>query len=309
MLNAHLDTVGVSGMAQPFEPRLEGNRLLGRGACDMKAGLALNMLALAQAAQMNLAGDVLLAAVADEEHSSLGTVEVLERFSADAALLTEPTEMQLCLAHRGFAVFELKLKGKSSHTSQPHLGVNAIAHAGAVLAALSKRQSELWAGPPHPLLGQGSLQATQIQGGSELFSTPASCTLMLERRTLPGETLAVVEAELGDLLGQVRREIPELKAELRAVLYRDALETSADQPIVQTLRHRATQVLGLQPKVVGMPYWMDSGLYGAKGIPIAIFGVSGHGIHSAEEWVDMREVGQLEQILINTVADFCKETL
>ncbi len=309
MLNAHFDTVGVAGMTHPFEPRLEGSRLFGRGACDMKAGLVVSMIAVAQAAQMNLAGDVILAAVADEEHGSLGTVEVLERFVADAALLTEPTEMELCLAHRGFAVFEVTLEGKASHTSQPHLGINAITHAGAVLAAITVLEKAFQVASAHPLLGHGSIQVTQIEGGSELFTTPAQCKLLVERRTLPGEDLELIQQELSGLLEKVHSEISELKADIRVLLYRDALETSPDELIVQILRRNAQQILGRDPKIIGTPYWMDSGLYGAKGIPIAIFGVTGYGLHSTEEWVDIREVEQLEKILTQTIADFCKEAI
>src|SRR4051812_43469164 len=192
LLCGHLDTVGVEGMADPHAPRVEGDRLHGRGAYDMKAGVAAALVACREAAAQGLAGDVVVAAVADEEHASLGVQEALRSVSADGAIVTEPTEMELVVAHKGFVWAEVEVDGKPAHGSRPHLGIDAIVKMGPVLTALGALDQGL-AERTHPLLGRGSVHASVIEGGVELSSYPGRCTLGLERRTLPGETRGDIE--------------------------------------------------------------------------------------------------------------------
>ena len=195
LLCAHLDTVGVEGMESPHRPRLVGDRLYGRGAYDMKAGLASALLACRELASAGLAGDVVVAAVADEEHASLGVQEVLAGVSADAAIVTEPTELELIVAHKGFVWIEVEVRGRAAHGSRHEKGIDAIVRAGPILTGLGELDAAL-AARTHPLLGRGSVHASLIEGGAELSSYPARCTIGLERRTLPGETAADVEAEI-----------------------------------------------------------------------------------------------------------------
>ncbi len=200
LLCGHLDTVGAAGMVDALVARVEGDRLYGRGSYDMKAGLAACLLACREAARRGLRGDVVVAAVADEEHASLGVQEVLPVLRADAAIVTEPTELSVVVAHKGFVWSEITLNGVAAHGSRPHLGVDAIAAAGPVLTRLGELDGAL-AEHAHPLLGRGSVHASLIAGGAELSSYPARCVLSLERRTLPGETAAGVEAEVASLIG------------------------------------------------------------------------------------------------------------
>src|SRR4051794_6203665 len=179
LLCGHIDTVNVEGMTDPHSPRIEGDRLYGRGAYDMKAGVAAALMAAREASRLGLAGDVVVAAVADEEHASLGVQEALRRVSADAAVVTEPTELALAVAHKGFVWSEIEVTGRSAHGSRPHLGVDAILKMGAVLNGLEELDREL-AHRTHPMLGRGSLHASLIQGGVELSSYPAQCTLSVE---------------------------------------------------------------------------------------------------------------------------------
>ena len=190
MLCAHLDTVGVEGMADPHTPRIEGDRLHGRGAYDMKSGLASALIACREAP-----GDVLVAAVADEEHASLGVQEVLASYRADAAIVTEPTELELIVAHKGFVWIEIEVEGRAAHGSRYEEGVDAIVKAGPILTGLGVLDAALGE-RTHPLLGRGSVHASLIEGGAEMSSYPGRCTIGLERRTLPGETAADVEAEI-----------------------------------------------------------------------------------------------------------------
>ena len=230
LLCGHIDTVGVAGMDAPHDPRLEGDRLHGRGAYDMKAGVAAALVACRDAARLDLAGDVVVAAVADEEHASLGVREVLRHVEADAAIVTEPTELELVVAHKGFVWMRVEVQGVAAHGSRPQLGVDAIAKTGPILVALGELDDALRASE-HPLLGAANVHASRIAGGAELSSYPASCVLELERRTLPGERAAAVEAELAALLDACRAADPQLRATqthaARARAVRDRLRRRA----------------------------------------------------------------------------------
>lgn len=166
LLCGHYDTVTVEGMRDPGT-RVEGDRVYGRGAYDMKAGLAAALIACREAAGRGLAGDVIVAAVADEEHASLGVQEVLATVRADAAIVTEPTELELVVAHRGFVWSEVEVTGRAAHGSRAHLGVDAIVKTGPILTALGALDAELGA-LRHSLLGRGSVHASVIRGGEEL---------------------------------------------------------------------------------------------------------------------------------------------
>ena len=186
MLNAHTDVVGVSGMDVPFQPAIKDGRMYGRGAYDMKSGLAACLLTLKAAKDMSLAGDVIVSAVADEEYGSIGTEALLaewERWPADAVLIAEPTELAISIAHRGFVWLEFEVFGKAAHGSRPHLGIDAIVKMGKVLVALDTLDQTIRANPTDDLLGSGSLHASFIEGGEEISMYPAHCKLLVERRT------------------------------------------------------------------------------------------------------------------------------
>jgi acetylornithine deacetylase len=309
LLNAHLDTVGVAGMAEPFCPRIHGRRLYGRGSYDMKSGLAACMMALEEARAAHLPGDVIVAAVADEEHASLGVQSVLKRVSADAAIVTEPTSLEVCIAHKGFSWHEITTTGRAAHGSRPDLGIDAISHMGRVLNRLEALQIELRERPPHSLLGHGSLHASLVGGGQELSSYPAACMLQIERRTVPGEEIDAVERELGAMLTGLAAEDPQFHARQRTMLVRPAFGVAEDAPIVQTLRAQAAQVLGQSPSVVGQSFWMDAAFFAAAGIPTVVFGPHGAGAHSTEEWVDLDSVDTCRQVLVRTIGAFCRRRL
>jgi acetylornithine deacetylase len=304
LLNAHLDTVGVDGMSDPFNPRIHEGRMYGRGAYDMKAGLAACMLALAEVQPGELAGDLLLAAVADEEHASLGVQDALQRVRADAAIVTEPTSLQVCIAHKGFSWHEIKTTGRAAHGSQPEYGIDAISHMGRVLCRLEALQSELRQRAPHRLLGQGSLHASLIGGGQELSSYPANCTLQLERRTLPEEDIAMVEQEIDGLLSALSAEDPQFEAQQRTILSRPPFSVAENEAIVRTLIAEASIVLGKTPRTVGASFWMDAAFLASAGIPTVAFGSHGSGAHSIDEWVDLHSVDQCRDTLVRTIRSF-----
>ena len=293
MLNAHMDTVGVAGMEAPFEPRLEDGRLYGRGAYDMKASLAASMLAGAEAARRSLRGDVIVTAVCDEEAASIGTARIAERYSADAAIVTEPTEGRLALAHKGFAAWEIEVAGRAAHGSRPDLGVDAIARMGHVLVRVEELDRRLRAEPTHPLLASGSLHASLVEGGQEFSSYPARCLLRGERRTIPGESVAQVEGELRVLLGDI-------EGETRVVFSREPFEVDRAEEIVELVSRHAGD-----PEIVGVPFWADSALLAAAGIPTVVFGPVGEGAHAVVEWVDLASVERCLEIYTAVAADFC----
>ncbi len=304
LLCGHIDTVGVEGMADPHTPRVEGDRLYGRGAYDMKAGVAAALIAARAAARLGLAGDVVVAAVADEEHASLGVQEALRSLRADAAIVTEPTELELAVAHKGFVWSEVHVTGRAAHGSRPHLGLDAIAGMGPVLTGIRALDDAL-GGREHPLLGRGSIHASTIAGGVELSSYPAHCVLGLERRTLPGETRADVERDLAALLDRCRAADAELVAEQRTLLVREPFEIDRDAEIVEVVRAAAAEVLPGPPPVGGASYWADAAFIAGAGIPTVLFGPGGEGAHATEEWVSLSGTEAVARALTGVAARLC----
>ncbi len=300
MLNAHLDTVGTTGMTAPFSPRVRGGRVYGRGALDMKGSLAAIMLAGRETSRLGLRGDVLVTAVADEEAGSIGTEAVLERYRADAAIVAEPTWLTLATAHRGFVGVEVTVNGRAAHGSRPDRGVDAIVRMGRVLVRLEELDRLLQSAPPHPLLGTGSVHASVIDGGQELSSYPARCTLLAERRILPGETRDDAERELEAILAAAAADDPDFRAEVAVPFARDAYELAPDDPLVALVRRHAG---GLGP--VGMPFWADSGLIAAAGIPTVLFGPGGEGLHETEEWVEIADLERCLAVYLAVARDLC----
>ncbi|MDE2855250.1 MAG: ArgE/DapE family deacylase [Chloroflexota bacterium] len=309
MLNAHTDTVGVSDMAAPFEPGIRGGRLFGRGAYDMKSGLAACMAALKAARAMNLRGDAMLSAVVDEEYGSIGTEALLAewaRWPADAVLIAEPTELDISIAHRGFVWVDIETFGRAAHGSRPHLGIDAIAKMGKVLVALDAHDRSMRADPTHNLLGGGSLHASMISGGEEISMVPAHCKLQVERRTIPGETRASVEGEIQVILEEIAAADPDFKADVRATFARSPYHIDAAHPLVQQLKRIAEANLGAGVRLIGSSWWMDSALFGEAGIPTVVLGPAGAGAHAKEEWVDLASVERCREIYTDLIAEFCR---
>jgi len=305
LFNGHMDTVGVAGMPDAHQPRIAEGRLYGRGAYDMKGGLAACMLAVAEARKERLRGDVIFTAVIDEEYASLGTLDLVKQFRADAAIVAEFTELQLILAHRGFVWLEVETIGRAAHGSRPDLGVDAIVKMGKVLVEMEKLDQTLRSNPTHPLLGSGSLHASLIQGGQELSSYPERCLLSVERRTLPGETPESVEAEFLGIVRDLQRSDPAFRAVVRRGIDRAPLETRADADIVEALQAASASVLNRLLQVSGVQFWTDAAILSAAGIPSVLFGPSGSGAHAVEEWVDLSSVKVCAEIYLAAAKNFC----
>jgi acetylornithine deacetylase len=303
LLCGHLDTVGFAGTRDALTPRIDGDRLHARGAYDMKAGLAAALIACREASLAGIDGEIIVVAVADEEHASLGIQEVLTQLdpaSIHAAVVTEPTERQVGTAHRGFVWSEVTITGVAAHGSRPHLGADAILAAGHHLVAFDHLDQQL-RGRPHPFLGPGNLHASLITGGTEESTIPDRCVFTVERRTLPGETLERVEADIADLLERCRPADPRLNVTTRTVLHRPPMETPATAPIVQTLLAAA----GPGTTVAPMSYWADSAFLSAAGIPTVLYGPEGDGAHADVEWVSRSGTSTAATVLTRLAQDFC----
>jgi acetylornithine deacetylase len=315
VLNGHLDTVGVTGMAEPFAGHVDGDRrtgrLLGRGACDMKGGVAAMVAAAEAVAARGTAGDVVLALVADEEHASLGTLAVIDRLARrlpDACLVGEPTSLDLAAAHRGYAVVEVTLSGRAGHSSQPALGVNAVTHLGRLLSAVEAQDAALRAGPAHPLTGTGSLLATSAAGGSSPFVLAESARAVIERRTIPGEPSARALQEVEDILKELHKTDDAMRALAVESLAREAWEHDPASPAGGALARELEAALtaaGRPPRRVGVPYWMESALWEAAGVPAVVCGPGGGGLHAADEWVDLAQVRAYATALVPALMAFC----
>lgn len=301
MINAHFDTVGVEGYSDPFTPRVDGGRCYGRGALDTKAGVVAGVQAAVTAAGMDLAGDIVFTGVIDEEAGSKGTEAIVRDWSADAAVVIEPTNLEIAIAHRGFAWGEITVRGVAAHGSNAEAGVDAIVHAGPVLSGIADLHAELQRRPADPLVGAGAMHASVIRGGQEISSYPAECVVYLERRTVPGETFEDWEADLARLAALVE---PLATVETSAPFYRAGLRLTKDEPIVQALA-AAVAATGGEITIGGAPYWTDAALLTEAGIPAVVFGPGGEGLHSHEEWVEVTTIDACHRALADLAGQFC----
>jgi acetylornithine deacetylase len=308
MLNAHTDTVGIDGMADALTPVIRDGRVYGRGVYDMKGSLAACLAAVKALvdAKAILRGDVVVAAVADEEYASVGTAEVTRRVPVDAAVVTEPTELDICIAHKGFVWLEVETIGKAAHGSRFFEGVDANMRMGRLLGRLDRLEENLRMRPPHPLVGPPSLHAPLLRGGTELSTYAAACRLGIERRTVPGETEASVRAEIETLIDEARAEDSSFRATVRCLLARNAFEVSPEAAIVSAVRDAATRRLGRTPAFIGKPFWMDSAILADAGVETVVIGPVGGGAHTTEEWVDLQSLGDLAEILAESTLAFCR---
>lgn len=298
-LCAHLDTVGTAGMADPFEPRVQGSRVYGRGSYDMKGGAAAIMAVAAALAGAPPPGRLVLALVADEEYASLGADDFVRRHRADACILTEFSENKLILGHKGFVWAEITTEGRAAHGSRWDLGVSAIGRMGRIIAALEQFDQQVLRRRVHPLMGPASLHCALIQGGAGISTYAPACSLQVERRTLPGEDPAQVERELAAVIVEAGEE-----ATVRRLFDRPSLLSAHDEPVVQHLRAAAVAVTGKAPEETGVAFWMDAAIFAAAGIPTVNYGPAGAGAHEAVEWVDLDSVVQTAAVLHQTCRTF-----
>jgi acetylornithine deacetylase len=305
MLCGHSDTVGVEGMDSPFDPIERDGRMFGRGSGDMKGGVAA-MLAAARtlASEGWDKGRLLVAAVVDEEYMSIGAEALVKSWSADAAVITEPTGLKVAIGHKGFSWIEIVTEGRAAHGSRPAEGRDAIMRMGRVLQRLEELTRKLQARSPHPVLGQASLHASIINGGRELSTYPERCVLQLERRNVSGEAPDIAMREVEEILDSLRHEDDEFIANARLMFDRAPYETPAEHDLPRRLE-TAVKSIGQDTCREGMTYWTDAAILGQAGIPTVVFGPGGEGFHAREEFVFVDHVEACRDALVLTARDFC----
>ena len=297
MYCGHIDTVGVEGMKAPFTPDIREGRLYGRGSEDMKGGVAAMIDAARVARERGFTrGRLILAAVVDEEFASIGADELVRAWRADAAVVTEPTDLQVGVGHKGFAWFEVETAGRAAHGSRPADGRDAIIHMGRVLQRLADLDRTLQSRDPHRIMGTASLHASTIAGGREWSIYPDRCMLQFERRTVTGESAASAEHEIHAILESLRREDAEFDGSAKLVFERSPYETPANHPLT-TMLAELTGARQVRSDAVGMSFWTDAAILGDAGIPSVLFGPGGAGLHSVEEYVSVREVLTCRDVL------------
>jgi acetylornithine deacetylase len=305
MFCGHSDTVGVEGMSAPFDPRLADGRLYGRGAQDMKGGVAAMIDAARVAAGRGFPrGRLIVAVVVDEEYASLGADALVAEWRADAGVVTEPTDLAVGVAHKGFAWLEIETRGRAAHGSRPADGRDAILHMGRVLARLEALDRELQARPPHPRLGTASLHASIIAGGRELSSYPDHCLLQMERRTVPGGPEDPPLSEVRRILEQLRLQDPAFESSARLTFSRPPYEIAEGHPLPAMLT-RAAAACGVAAPTTGMSFWTDAAVLGGAGTPSVLFGPGGAGLHSIEEYVTVADVLACRNVLATLATDWC----
>lgn len=296
MLCGHSDTVGVEGMTAPFDPVERDGKIFGRGAQDMKGGVASILGAARKLSQSLRSGKVVVAIVADEEYASIGAEAVAREAVTDAAIVCEPTDLVVGVGHKGFEWVEVTTEGVAAHGSRPDDGVDAIVMMGRVLAGVEDLERGFIAGARHPLLGRPSLHASLIHGGRELSTYPDRCTLSIERRTIAGEEPEVLAREIEAVLDRLRGE-PQFRARSRFLFHRAPYLTPHDHPLPKLLGDRET---------AAMSFWTDAAILGAAGMASVIFGPGGAGLHGVEEYVRVNEVLECRDALVDAALQFCQ---
>lgn len=309
LFESHMDTVPLEGMEiEPLNPRVENGRMYGRGSCDTKAGLAAMLFALKTLKENELtpSASITLAATVDEEFSFGGVSHLVNSgFRADAAVVSEPTELDVIIAHKGCLRWRIAVKGRAAHSSKVHLGINAISHMARIIQAVEEVLEPRYQTYSHPLLGNPTVNVGMIEGGVQVNTVPDYCVIGLDRRTLPGETRESVWREFEEVIETVRYRVPELNAAMEEPFLEDfPLETAENESIVQLASKYSREVAG-NGAIRGVPYGTDASKLSRAGIPSIVLGPGCiDQAHSAIEFVSLEQVVQAAEIYLQIMLDF-----
>ena len=305
LLNAHLDTVGVDGMEDPFTLRPEGDRLYGRGTYDMKGSIAIMLLLADYFTRHAPPLDILLTLVSDEEDKSTGMEYLVQKWLPQVTpapvggIFLEFTEEDIGVCHKGFTWYELTVTGKAAHGSRPEQGIDAILPLRSAMEELSSIQDELQNRTPDPLLGHAAIHSSIIRGGSELSVIPSRSCFQWERRTLPDESPIDFTGELERIIQAVNNHPGDHTVKGREFFVRPPYRLPGDAEILKRL-----EAVTPQSRQVGLSFWADSALAGGMGIPSILFGPIGHGAHAIDEWVSLRSLIRVYDVLKDLIESF-----
>jgi acetylornithine deacetylase len=308
-VNAHTDTVGyASWRDRALRAVRTGDRLVGLGVADDKAGVAVGLLALRElAAGPRPRGDVELVCVADEEGATIGTAHYVANHRPDACIVIEPDDVgRVYVEHQGFGWIDVIVHGRASHGSAPEAGIDAIVHMAEVVRGLHRRDVEVFGAGPVPFNGRTVFHTGTIRGGTDYATYPSSAVLGIEIGTQPGETLADRVREIEATFAEVALAFPGFRGEVRVQLDRPPFVAAGHEPLLEAADAAAVAVLGRPLRREGMNAWADSGLVQAAGIPTLLLGPLGGNFHAPDEWVSLPEVVQSVEIIRRTAEAFCR---
>jgi acetylornithine deacetylase len=299
LLEAHQDTVPTDRMIiDPFGASVENGRLYGRGACDVKGGMAAMLMAFARITRDKPKGaaNVIMACTVDEEYGSLGVRELVRRgLRADMAVVAEPTRLQIVNAHKGAVRWYLTAQGRSCHSSAPEQGVNAIYRMAGLLVAIEQYAEWLRTSPADARLGPPTLNVGRIDGGLSVNTVPDSCRIEIDRRLLPGEEPRVA---LEQFIAYLKKGTSGVAFECSQPLpAMPALCAEGSGELVARVGGAIDDVLGSH-EVTAVPYGTDASTIASVGVPTVVFGPGDVArAHTADEWVSINEVEQASEIL------------
>ncbi|MEJ0088824.1 MAG: M20/M25/M40 family metallo-hydrolase [Limisphaerales bacterium] len=293
LLAPHLDTVVAA--ASQLTPRRKNGRMHGRGACDTKGSVAAMFTALCELAEGQSRPqetEIVFAGLIDEENAQAGSRALAASgFKADLAIVGEPTKLQVVTAHKGSLWLQLTTQGRAAHGATPHLGKNAVLEMARIVDFLETDYAAQLRRRKHPLLGAGTVNVGTISGGTQPNVVPESCTISIDRRTLPGETEASVRREIAALLKKKKLSAKFSSAKLAPAL---PLETNYKLPLIQNFLHNAGQT-----KLVGVDYFCDAAVFSATGIPSVVFGPGDIAqAHTADEWISLAELKRAKNMIL-----------
>ncbi len=310
LLEAHQDTVPVDSMSiDPFAGDVREGKVWGRGACDVKGGMAAMLTALRRLIGEKAPGKVgvMIAFTVDEEQTFAGVKKLLEApMRPQMAVVAEPTALEIVIAHKGVARGKVRAEGQSCHSAHPERGINAIYRMAPVIAAHERYAAKLAAGPPHPLTGSATLSVGVIRGGTSVNTVPSSCEIEVDRRLLPGEDGMQAFQDARSYLRQTVE--PDIAVEMEEPWLLDPpLDTPADSEVVAIAR-RAVDAVASGHRVCGVSYGTDASKLALAGIPSVVLGPGDIGqAHTADEWIDIEQLEQAAEIYYRFVIEAGKD--
>jgi succinyl-diaminopimelate desuccinylase len=316
ILNAHMDTVGAGDRAlwqfPPFQVTRQGNRLYGRGTCDMKGALAVGMVILKTLhdAAVRFPGTLMLQAPMGEEMDEPGTRTLLQKgYTGDYAIVLEPTDLRIGPASRGVAWFKITLSGPSLHCGLADAEGPDVMASFARLATTLMAYHRQVAAKAHPLSPSPSCRITQVEAGEAHNSLVGRCRFVVDRRMIPGETVAQVESELQQIIDSVLADAPDITCQLEFIEWNEPVQAPLDSPLIAALQHNVATVGGIDPEIWAVPYGCDvrNFIYDA-GIPAVNFGAGDYRVcHQPNEFVTVDGLLACARVVMGTAVDLLQK--